>query len=168
MIAQPLLPAIAPKVDSKFITESLCRHYTDRMASQGRYVCFAELRTSTGYSPIKAQSIIDLWAMDLWPSGDLRRIAFEVKISRGDFLRELKDPRKRKYALLWSNEFLFATPEGLVDVAELPPEAGLVEVRDDGSLCWRVAAPWRDTPAPSWRFFAAVARRVAEGRAITA
>jgi hypothetical protein len=151
------------KVDSRFIIERLCDHYAANRARGDRYVCFPELRTGTGYTAGNTQGI-DLWAMDLWPSGDLRRISFEVKVSRGDFLRELKDPRKRKLALLWSNEFLFATPVGLINIAELPPEAGLVEVREDGSLLWKVAAPWRDTPPPSWRFLASVARRVDQGR----
>jgi len=33
--------------------------------------------------------------MDLWPSGGLEIHGHEVKVSRSDWLRELKEPEKR-------------------------------------------------------------------------
>lgn len=130
---------------------------------------FDELRLGTGFGRGVDQRI-DAFAFGLW-SNNWGSIAYEVKIARADFLRELKKPHKRRMALRYSNLFWFITPQGLVKPEELPIEAGLMEVR------WRVvatypqrvegwgadvvvAAPWRDVPAPTWRLFAAVARRV--------
>lgn len=98
--------------------------------------------------------------MSLWPSHQLERIAIEIKISRGDFLNEIKKPKKRLKALRYSNKFYFATPEGLIQASELPPEAGLLEVRDNGSVWEAQPAPFRETFPPTWQFMAAVMRRL--------
>lgn len=87
------------------------------------------------------------------------------------FFPELR--RKRRHALRLSNEFYFAAPRGPIKPEELPADAGLIEVtpvemhlplagmrRDDNATSrTTVAAPWRDTIPPTWRFLAAVARR---------
>lgn len=131
---------------------------------------FEELRLGTGYGRGKEQRI-DAFAFGLW-SKNWGSMAYEVKVSRTDFLKELKTPLKRRMALRYSNLFWFVTPQGLVAPDEVPIEAGLMEAR------WRVVqtyperieawgvdtvvpAPWRDIPPPTWSLFAAVARRVA-------
>lgn len=40
----------------------------------------------------------------------MKRVCYEVKISRADFLSELKQPIKRRIGLRYSNEFYFVTP----------------------------------------------------------
>jgi len=144
------------------IIEALRRHHSG--ASYGApWAFFAELRIGTGYGR-EAEQRIDAWAMALWPSAQFKRVAYEVKISRSDFLREIKDPGKRRRAMVFSNEFYFATPFGLLKESEIPPECGLVEIRPDGRLRTVVDAPHRDTPPPSWRFMAAIIRRANDGR----
>lgn len=138
---------------------------------------FPELRGGAGYGG-QSNRYIDAWAMCVTPSKGNPRTAYEIKTSRPDFLRELKKPAKRKAALLFSNQFYFATPTGIVKPEELPPEAGLIEVRDlgprseavftnddnvigpDQRYGWTivVTAPWRDTPPPSWRFVVSLLR----------
>jgi hypothetical protein len=39
----------------------------------------------------------------------------------------LKHPLKRRIGMRYSNEFYFVTPAGLVEIAEIPAECGLVE-----------------------------------------
>lgn len=159
----------AAKVPAAEIVTALHEHYertaTSNYRQRSDWLHFSELRIGTGYGK-DAEQRIDFWAMHTLPSERLRRVAFEVKVSRGDFLAELRQPRKRAVALLWSNEFYFAAPSGLIQVAELPPECGLVEYRLDefgAHLHWSVAAPWRDTPPCSWRFVAALLRRSVKG-----
>ncbi len=137
---------------------------------------FAELRAGAGYGGV-AERRIDAWALHPHPSRSNCRTAYEVKVSRGDFLKELKDPKKRKAALLFSNEFYFAAPKGLITPGEIPAEAGLIEIIDNPRTkivvtnddcvikgapphIWNIAvrAPWRDTPPPSWRFVASLIR----------
>jgi hypothetical protein len=57
----------------------------------------------------------------------MKRVCYEVKTSRADFLSELKRPLKRRIGMRYSNEFYFVTPADLVRIAEIPPECGLVE-----------------------------------------
>jgi hypothetical protein len=127
-----------------------------------QWLSFGELRIGTGYGK-DAEQRLDFWTMHTYPSQRFRRIACEIKISRSDFLAELRRPEKRRRALLLSNEFYFVAPHGLIRVEELPPEAGLMETHLPGegptSIHVRVAAPWRDTPGPTWQFLASVVRR---------
>lgn len=125
-------------------------------------IALDELRVGTGYGK-DADQRIDFWAMQAIPSKRFRRVAYEIKVSRADFLNELKQPRKRARALLLSNEFYFVTLPGIVKAGELPPEAGLIETgerwRGNLELTTKHPAPWRDGYPPTWQFLAAIARR---------
>jgi hypothetical protein len=80
---------------------------------------------------------IDMLALHTWQgkSPCYRRIAYEVKVSRADFMREIRRPEKRAYALEVSHQYFFAMPLELASwvVAEglAPPECGVVAVFDD-------------------------------------
>jgi hypothetical protein len=99
----------------------------------------------------------------------MKRVSYEVKTSRADFLAELKRPLKRRIGMRYSNEFYFVTPAGLVTATEIPAECGLIEVGYASFDEWRqlmsrhadffnystatraycmitIPAPWRDTP----------------------
>ena len=145
------------------IVEAL-RRYHDGARYGAPWAFFAELRIGTGYGR-EAEQRIDAWAIALWPSADFNRVAYEVKISRSDFLVEIKKPQKRRRAMMFSNQFYFATPIGLLKESEIPPECGLVEVQPDGRVSTRIPAPHRDTLPPTWMFMAAIIRRVKDGRA---
>lgn len=118
---------------------------------------------------------IDAYAASYWKSRGNERIAYEAKASRSDFLRELGDPEKRRFALDVSHRFYFATPPGLVQPGELPAECGLVEIDGDGTARIVVEAPWRDTADPPLSFLLSLPRRAfqlgkaagAKGRAPT-
>lgn len=117
------------------------------------WALFFEFAVSTG-----GASRIDAFAVNLFQSNHFRRIAYEIKVSRSDFLREIKQKDKRRKALLYSNQFYFITPPGLLRAGEIPIETGLVEVRPDLSLHVVVAAPQRDSLPPNWNLFASLAR----------
>jgi hypothetical protein len=57
----------------------------------------------------------------------MKRVCYEVKTLRADFLSELKRHLKRRIGMRYSNEFCFVTPTDLVGITEIPPESGLVE-----------------------------------------
>jgi hypothetical protein len=111
----------------------------------------------------------------------MKRVCYEVKASRSDFLAELKHPLKRRIGMRYSNEFYFVTPAQLVDITEIPAECGLVEAGVATADEWKrlirrqagffsfdpdtrqycmitVPAPWRDTPGPTWQLVAAMLR----------
>lgn len=144
------------------------------------WIFLRELRTGTGMRHHELQRL-DAFAFNCLPHTGMKRICYEAKLSRADFLNELRRPLKRRIGLRFSNEFYFVAPTGLLEPSEIPVDCGLLEVgtavgeqaqttirRDEGflfldaatSLYCRVAvpAPWRDTPAPTWQFTAAMLR----------
>jgi hypothetical protein len=124
---------------------------------------FSELRCGTGWSSRgvrNPEQRIDAWAISLWPSRGVGPVAYEVKVSRADWLRELKQPRKRKQAMALSQEFFIAAPAGIVRPDELPEGCGLIEVTQDLTSRVVAAAPQRPVADPPWQFVAAIARRV--------
>lgn len=126
--------------------------------SAPKFAFFPELRLGTGYGA-DAMGYIDGYAIELW--GDLERISFEIKISRSDFLLEMRKPSKRRQALALSNKFYFVTPVGLLKPEEIPSDSGLMEV-DGEEVKIKVRAPARESIRPTWRFVASIARRVSE------
>lgn len=146
------------------------RHGADHSATTGReWAFFEELRAGTGYGtydyekkekePNSPEQRFDAFAINLFPSKKHERIVYEVKVSRADFLNEIKNPEKRQQALSLSNYFYFAVPKGLVSVDEIPEECGLIEVDEDLKSRIKKKAPYRDTGEPTWQFVSSIARR---------
>ncbi len=139
-----------------------------------------ELRVGTGRHNSGAQRL-DAFALNCFPHNGMKRVCYEVKASRADFLCELKHPLKRRIGMRYSNEFYFVVPALMLEAAEVPAECGLVEAGfatfeewkvlikrhagffyfnpECGAYCMiTVPAPWRDTPGPTWQFAAAMLR----------
>jgi hypothetical protein len=136
------------------------------------------LRCGTGFGK-RSEQRIDFYALHCFPSQHNRRVAYEIKVSRQDFLHELAEPMKRRGALILSNQYYFATPVDLVEPKEIPIECGLMEFASQSekypegkgwrragsgrSTCWVrevVDAPVRESILPTWRFVASLARRL--------
>lgn len=115
-----------------FVLDALRRRYT----GDGEWLFFEEWKR------------VDAFAIRCWGSGiGNRRIAFEVKTSRADFLSELRRPMKREFAMDVSHQFFFATPKGLVDGREIPHGCGLIEVDEKARTKIAVHAPVRSPRA---------------------
>jgi len=148
--------------------------------SPAEWLFFRELRVGTGRRNSGAQRL-DGFALNTLPHTAMKRICYEVKTSRGDFLSELKHPLKRRIGMRYSNEFYFVTPAAMVNCAEIPADCGLVEAGHATPAEWKcligrhagffhydldarafcmitVPAPWRDTPGPTWQLVAAMLR----------
>ena len=123
---------------------------------------FTEMGNTVGYQ--KSRSF-DAFAIAYWASLKHERRVYEVKVSRSDFKHELANPEKRQAALKNSNTFYFATPKGLIELDELPPEAGLFEIDEDGRARLAKKAPWRESEIPSWGFIHEIARRASRAEA---
>lgn len=82
---------------------------------------------------------IDFYAMRCQAGGlGYQRVGYEVKVSRADFLSEMRKPHKRANARSLSHLFFFACPEGLIQPNEIPDDAGLVWVYESGRTRARV------------------------------
>ncbi len=149
-------------------------------AGRSEWLFFRELRVGTGLRNSSAQRL-DAFALNCFPHTGMKRVCYEIKISRADFLSELKRPLKRRIGMRFSNEFYFVTPKGLLQTSEIPSDCGLIEIgffsdeerktvaNSEGLFFWFdpacntyciVTAPacWRDTPGPTWQFLAAALR----------
>jgi hypothetical protein len=127
------------------------------------WVFIRELRIGTGWvRNYKKGSgeYIDAFALNCYPSKKMVRVAYEVKISRGDFLAELKNPDKREPFLRFSNQFYFVAPVGLIKPDEVPDECGLIEIHGDSFSKIEKKAFWRATEKPTWGFIASIARNL--------
>ncbi len=147
--------------------------------SASEWMFLRELRVGTGFHGNAAQRL-DAFALNCLPHTSMRRVCYEIKVSRSDFLCEMKQPLKRRVGLRYSNEFYFVTPAGLLNTSELPIECGLIEVgsfagernlvhapsgafvhfEPNHQAYCRVTVPaaWRETPGPTWQFVAGMLR----------
>ncbi len=136
-----------------------------------KWLTLRELPNSTGG---RFDRRVDLFAIAAWPSGGFETISYEVKISRSDFLRDIKQPMKQRRGRLYSSQFYFATPPGLIKPNEIPDWAGLIEINAPEPTPVLADAGWIShfTPAsriivsapdlprihPTWPFVASLLR----------
>ena len=104
-----------------------------------RYVCAEHVRARSR----DGARTLDFVAVDTWRSGKLAIHGVEVKVSRSDWLRELKDPSKSEPFLAWATHFWLAVPDaGVAREDELPDGWGLLVMRGT-RLNARVTRPRR-------------------------
>lgn len=100
----------------------------------------------------------DAVAVNLWSSRGHAVHGFEIKVSRSDWLRELKDPSKAEPVFRYCDYWHIVAPKGVVKDGELPPTWGLLELRASG-LVQTVAGPKLDAQPLTRKFFASLMRR---------
>lgn len=119
---------------------------------------FFEVGDDTG---VKQRRWADAVAMGIWPSNGHLIHGMEIKVSRGDFLSEMKNPTKAQAIFRFCNRWSLVTPPGLVQQNELPETWGLMTY--DGKVVRTVkkAPPLQPEP-PTAGFIAAMLRRAGE------
>lgn len=123
------------------------------------WACFVEMPVSSG----SGHSRLDFFAMNVWPSEKFRRIAYEIKVSRSDFNKELNQPAKRAPAEKYANECFFVMPVGIAKVDEIPEGWGLIELYGGkGGLKKKKNAKWREVDDPDLGFISSMIRRTAD------
>lgn len=118
-----------------------------------------EFRCGTGYS---RATRADALAMELWPSAKegLEITGFELKISRSDWLRELRDTQKaspiKQFCDRW---YLVVSDLKIITYAhELPDGWGLMHA-ENGEIRTMIEAPKLEALQPDRAFVAALMRR---------
>lgn len=123
-------------------------------------VLFPELRLGSGYSDI-AQRRIDLFMISA-EKGNYTT-AFEIKVSRADFLKDTKDDLKQRGARLYSSNFYYVAPKGMLKIDEIPMWAGLIEYDFDKKQFQKtIPAPLQNRNNPSWSLICSLVRRINE------
>ena len=149
------------KEKTEVILNALIQYHTT-WGRDRKNIIFPELRLGSGYSDI-AMRRIDLFIISS-DKGNLTT-AFEIKVSRKDFLSDIKKPLKQRGARLYSNNFYYVTPKSLLTVDEIPLWAGLMEYDFEQkekylSFFQKVPAPLQNKANPSWGLIASLIRKI--------
>ena len=101
-----------------------------RYAQQGRrqeWIFLTNVRDTTGRPKGSKRRYADGVAMNLWPSKGLALHGFEIKVSRSDFLSELRDPDKaneiKRYCDYW---WLVIHSKDIIDLGGVPKDWGVM------------------------------------------
>lgn len=128
----------------------------DRHSDDKGWAFLTHVRSETGASG--AGRTADAIAMQLWPSRGLELHGFEVKVTRSDLLRELKDPVKAEEIARYCHRWWLAVPRGLCDLGEVPPAWGLYEIDGRGVSTTKPAEPRSDVTPVGYSFLASLLR----------
>jgi hypothetical protein len=153
--AQSDLLADAPAVEPRLhVTTPMVRDLLRKRYAAPEWAFMEEVAPKTGGGTRYADGV----AVNLWSSRGHAVHGFEIKVSRSDWLRELKDPSKAEAVFRYCDHWFIVAPRDVVRAGELPPTWGLLEVRTAG-LVAAVAAPKLEAQPMSRAFFASLMRR---------
>ena len=149
-------------------------HVRYSQTSQGvarRYVVAEHVRAACGFSgtsfeggmyvaQARTMRTADFLAQDCWEAQGLRLHGHEVKVSRSDWLTELRDPDKADAIKRYCDHWWLVVPDPAIVRDDLPDGWGLLALGRDGKLRVRRRAPLLD-PEPLTRTFRASFLRAA-------
>jgi hypothetical protein len=141
-------------MDSKEVKALLLNRYCPP-----QYATFFEVGSSTG----GASTYADAVSFNLYRSSGHEVSGFEVKVGRGDWLNELKQPGKAEPVMRYCDRWWIVAPKGVVQTEEVPKAWGFYEVVN-GKFFARKRAPELKPDPLDPKFIAATARTEAEDR----
>lgn len=125
------------------------------------WVLLEQVRNQQGYGGRDPIRTFDALMVGLWESRGHPIHGFEVKVSKGDWKRELKAPDKADPLVRHVSYWWVAAPAGVVDPSTLPDGWGL-QVTDGKRLRTVREATKREALPPTWSMVAAILKRAAE------
>lgn len=134
-------------VDDRPITASDIRRmlrakYYSNTDTYNQTVILEEVANGTGWTQDRW---IDVAVFEMWHSKGLSRSAFEIKVSRHDFLQELDHPEKHQWCRDSFHFFWFVAPKDIIQIEELPAGVGWMYPRGE-KLCVARHAKRNDDP----------------------
>lgn len=143
------------KVSTSDLTHRLFRKYdTSDDAISNKYIVATQVRTNGSYTDRTADAVI----VGNWPSSGNQIEGFEIKISRSDWLNELKDPSKHVPLKKFCHRFwLLIASESMVKEGELPDDWGLMVAHGSGIRIVKKAPELTPVP-PSVEFVTGLMR----------
>lgn len=148
----------AIKIDTNHVRELLRKRYPSP-----EWSLMEEVAPATGGGTGYADAV----AVNLWNSRGHSVQGFEIKVSRSDWLRELKKPAKAESVYQYCDFWWIVAPKGVVLAGELPPTWGLLEV-GPASIRMVTQGPKLESKPMTRAFFASLIRRSTENIATTA
>lgn len=98
---------------------------------------------------------MDFWTLHPHEGKGHVSTAYEIKVSRSDFKRDTA--MKQREARLYTDQFYYVAPKGLIAKDEVPDWAGLQEWNGE-RFTFSLHAPKLSKSAPSWDFVSSVFR----------
>ena len=125
-----------------------------------------QVRNGTGFA--RSARTADAIAMSLWPSRGLDLYGFEIKVSRQDLIRELKNPEKAEeiaqYCDFW---MLVVSDKKLIDGLAIPPNWGVLAPRGSNLVAVKEEKKL-ESKEPNRLFLGEILRKVVEIKVPTA
>lgn len=153
------------KEKTQLILDKLKHHFTSW--GRGRTnILFPELRLGSGYCGV-SQRRIDLFMIS--SNAGNETTAFEIKVSKQDFKKDINDDLKQRGARLFANNFYYVAPKGMINTKDLPLWAGLMEFDfdyynehecKDYRFIETVPAPLQPKAVPSWGLICSMVRHI--------
>ena len=138
-------PKAKPALTQWEVFGRLQRKYGETAGNGSAYVVLPEVRNASGFGPTRTRDAdgnlseprtlrtIDGYIMSLWQSRGHDLIAVEIKSSRSDWLKELREGAKAEaFAVLADRFYIACGAKGIVHEGELPPTWGLMEPHGAG------------------------------------
>ena len=124
------------------------------------YALLPQVANATGFA---ANRHCDALALSLWPSRGIHLHGFEIKVCRGDWARELKNPAKAEEIASRCNYWWIVATKGCVKNEELPELWGLMTWDATKKVLHKVKhAKFREAERLDLPFLAAMMRRAQE------
>lgn len=157
------------KWTERTMLDLLAARYNVDTGNGPRYVFAEHVRSEAGFGGYDFEQyratgkrstlrIADAMAVDLWPSTGNLVHGFEVKVSRSDWLSELRDPTKADALRRYCDHWWLVVPDASIVNHDLPDGWGLLAVGRDGKLRQRTAAPKLDRQPMPPTFVASLLR----------
>lgn len=119
-----------PITTSELTYKLYSKYGTNEDATTNKYIVATQVRNEAG---AYAQQTADALILGNWPSSGFEVHGFEIKVSRADWLNELKKPNKadaiKQYCHEW---YLLIASATMVKEGELPDDWGLIVPHGNG------------------------------------
>lgn len=168
-----ITPAEVGGWTERMMLDLLHQRFTQKSQGLGdRWVRAEHVRAACGWAGVsfaegqkwqrRQMRTADFMAQDTWEAQGLDLHGVEVKVSRSDWLTELRDPSKAAAIKRFCNRWWLAVPHKSIVKDDLPSDWGLLVIGRNGRLrVAKSAPPLRPDPMPA-TFRASLLRAVAK------
>jgi hypothetical protein len=145
-------------MDKEKMTEKDVKFLLSKRYCAPQFAFLTNVGNSTGFATRWADGV----SVSLWPSSGFLVQGFEIKVSRSDFLLELKHPEKSQDIMQYCDRWWLVAPKGVAAKEEVPKNWGFLEIRGSGKIFTVKPAPDLESKQMSMNFLASLLRRATE------
>jgi len=131
----------------------------DSIWPRSEYIHLSEVQDGTGYARSGAADGV---IIPIWPSRGHCMIGIEIKVSRGDWLKELKQPRKADAFFKKCYQWYLVTmgKDNIAQPEEIPQPWGHIHISDEEKVRTKKKAPGNAAAKPLDNFVVSMLRNV--------